>query len=65
MSKCRVEGDDDFSGHFRFLGLPYAEPPVGDLRFRDPVPKAKPWEGVRNATEFGSNCPQIPVYIIQ
>ena len=31
-----------------FLGVPYAEPPVGDLRFRPAVP-ARPWEGVREA----------------
>ena len=38
-----------------FKGIPFAEPPVGPLRWRPPVPKAK-WDGVRNATEFGSAC---------
>ena len=32
-----------------FLGLPYAAPPVGDLRWRAPEPPAK-WKGVRDAT---------------
>jgi para-nitrobenzyl esterase len=41
-----------------FLGVPFAEPPVGDLRWREPVP-AKPWTGVREASEFGSPCAQI------
>ncbi|XP_046977685.1 juvenile hormone esterase-like [Vanessa cardui] len=40
---------------FSFKGIPYAEPPVGDLRFKAPQPK-KPWQGVRDATEHGSSC---------
>ncbi|KAI8504436.1 Carboxylesterase 5A [Branchiostoma belcheri] len=42
---------------FTFLGIPFAAPPVGDLRFRPPEPVA-PWEGVIDATEFGPSCPQ-------
>ncbi|KAJ8256799.1 hypothetical protein COCON_G00189510 [Conger conger] len=40
-----------------FLGIPYAEPPVGDLRFRRPVPR-KAWSGVWEANEFSSTCHQ-------
>ncbi|XP_070551775.1 acetylcholinesterase-like [Ptychodera flava] len=40
-----------------FQGVPYAEPPLGDLRFRAPKPKA-PWEGVRDAKELGKACVQ-------
>ncbi|XP_077979666.1 neuroligin-1-like [Glandiceps talaboti] len=40
-----------------YRGIPYAEPPVGDLRFRKPV-KKEPWEDVFDATEFGVSCPQ-------
>ncbi|XP_046994165.1 venom carboxylesterase-6-like [Schistocerca americana] len=40
-----------------FLGIPYAEPPVGDLRFQPPQP-ATGWEGVRDATQYGSDCVQ-------
>ncbi|MEV0030377.1 carboxylesterase/lipase family protein [Nocardia sp. NPDC050793] len=36
----------------RWRSLPYAAPPVGDLRFRAPQP-VRPWAGVRTATEFG------------
>ena len=36
-----------------FLGVPYAAPPVGDLRFEDPQPQ-EPWEGVIIATEYGN-----------
>ena len=40
-----------------FLGIPFAKPPVGDLRWRPPQSAAR-WEGVRDATRFGAHCPQ-------
>jgi para-nitrobenzyl esterase len=40
-----------------FLGIPYAAPPVGALRWRAPRPAAH-WSGARDATTYGSNCPQ-------
>ena len=44
-------------GVYTFRGIPYAEPPVGPLRFAAPVPH-EPWDGVRDATEFGPPPPQ-------
>jgi para-nitrobenzyl esterase len=41
----------------RFLGIPYAAPPVGDLRWRAPR-VASPWAGVRDALAYGPSCPQ-------
>lgn len=40
-----------------FRGVPYAEAPVGDRRFKVPMKKAK-WEGIYEALEFKSQCPQ-------
>ena len=45
------------NGVYVWRGIPYAAPPVGDLRFKRPQPPAK-WEGVRDATKFGAICPQ-------
>jgi para-nitrobenzyl esterase len=44
--------------HRNFRGIPYAAPPVGALRFRAPQP-ASAWDGVRDATRPGSQCPQL------
>ncbi|XP_057654109.1 venom carboxylesterase-6-like isoform X1 [Diorhabda carinulata] len=43
--------------YYRFLGIPYAEPPVGDLRFEPPRQNRK-WSGVLNATTDASQCVQ-------
>jgi len=40
-----------------FKGIPYAAPPVGDLRFRPPQP-VEPWTDVRPCLSFGPSCPQ-------
>lgn len=41
-----------------FLGIPYAQPPLGDLRFRRPVSLNSSWDGTRDAKEFGYSCYQ-------
>ena len=40
-----------------FKGIPFGQPPVGDLRWREPQP-VKNWTGVRNADQFGPTCTQ-------
>lgn len=49
------------SGVARFIGIPYAAPPVGPLRWRPPAPVV-PWRGDRPATAYGASCPQaLPI----
>jgi para-nitrobenzyl esterase len=44
-----------------FLGLPYAEPPIGELRWKAPLPPTG-WKGVRDATKFAGRCEQTHVW---
>jgi para-nitrobenzyl esterase len=55
----QVQGESRPDGITVYRGLPYAAPPVGPLRWREPQP-AVPWSGVRAATSFGPACPQKP-----
>lgn len=49
------------SGIREFKGIPFAQPPVGNLRWTAPAPAAS-WKGVRQAKEFGPRCMQQPIY---
>jgi para-nitrobenzyl esterase len=49
-------------GHLAFLGVPFAQPPVGELRFKAPQAPAA-WTGVRDALAFGSSAPQDPLSV--
>src|ERR1043165_3692330 len=49
------------SGVRIFRGIPFAQPPTGDLRWREPRP-VKNWQGVKQATSFGPRCMQAPVF---
>jgi para-nitrobenzyl esterase len=51
----------DTAGVMVFRGIPYARPPVDQLRWRPPLP-AKPWRGVRAAKQLGRNCIQHQPY---
>jgi para-nitrobenzyl esterase len=42
-----------------YLGIPYAAPPMGDLRWKPPQPAAS-WSGVRECTVLGTQAPQAP-----
>lgn len=53
-----ISGTSD-GGVRAYLGVPYAAPAVGDLRWKEPHPVV-PWEGVRTCDAFGPICPQTP-----
>ncbi len=64
VAQGELEGAATGMGPFVFKGIPYAAPPVGDLRWKDPQPPAA-WSGVRDAAKFGSACmqPQSAMHI--
>ena len=47
----------DASGIRVFKGIPYAAPPVGELRWKAPQP-VQPWDGIRSIAEWGPRCVQ-------
>ncbi len=55
----RIVGSDlsAVNGTYAWKGIPFAQPPVGDLRWAAPVPPQR-WKGVRQATSFGHACVQ-------
>jgi para-nitrobenzyl esterase len=55
----QIRGEPLAGGGAVFKGIPYAAPPVGDLRWREPMPVTA-WTGVRDTTAFGAICPQNP-----
>jgi len=54
----KIRGRLTPDGGAAFKGIPFARPPVGDLRWRDPRP-VKPWDGVREAGRFSPACTQL------
>ena len=53
-------GSTSSSGLDSWLGIPFAQPPVGSLRFKAPVPIVNHSNEVFNASTFGDACPQVP-----
>jgi para-nitrobenzyl esterase len=56
-----VEGVLEKSGVRSFKGIPFAAPPVGNLRWREPQPVPN-WQGVRKANRFGPRAMQAPIF---
>ncbi len=57
----QVRGQPLKDGGAVFKGIPFAQPPLADLRWREPMP-VKPWTGVRDALQFGGTCAQNPMW---
>ena len=53
-----IAGEATADGRHLFRGIPFAQPPVGDLRWKPPV-AVKPWSGIRDATRSAPGCRQI------
>jgi para-nitrobenzyl esterase len=51
VASGRLQGVSLDSGGVVFRGIPYAQPPIGDLRWREPAP-VLPWSGIRDASKF-------------
>jgi para-nitrobenzyl esterase len=56
----RIQGATLERGGAVFKGIPFAQPPVGELRWREPMP-VKAWVGVHDATDFGAPCAQTAI----
>jgi para-nitrobenzyl esterase len=57
----QIRGQTLKNGGAVFKGIPYAQPPLADLRWRKTAP-VKPWSGVRDATQFGGTCAMNPIW---
>ncbi len=58
IASGRVRGKVE-RGVDAFLGIPFAQPPIGKLRWRAPQP-VKGWDNIRSATQYGPDCMQLP-----
>lgn len=56
-----LEGVTESSGVRSFKGIPFAQPPVGDLRWKEPQP-VQNWTGIRKANRFGNKGMQKPIF---
>src|SRR5712691_9794614 len=54
----QVAGEALKAGGAVFKAIPFAQPPVGELRWRDPLPP-KSWSGARDARKYAAPCAQI------
>lgn len=64
----KVQGNRAYSRegreYWQFLGIPYAQPPIGRLKFQPPLP-AKPWVGIKSVVKSASFCLQFDGILTQ
>src|SRR6185369_13023591 len=62
IANGKIEGTGRQSSGVRmFQGIPFAQPPLGELRWREPQPVSN-WTNVRSAKQFGPRCMQAPIF---
>ena len=61
LPQGELKGGIGEQGAYVWRGIPYAEAPIGNLRWRAPRP-ASSWKGTRDATAYHSRCPQMPAF---
>ncbi|MBN2168811.1 MAG: carboxylesterase family protein [Actinobacteria bacterium] len=68
LEKVQIEGGtikgNQIEGVWTYLGIPYAAPPVGELRWKEPMP-VEEWDGVRVCSTYGASCPQPESKLIE
>lgn len=58
INSGKIEGVEQ-GGVVAYKGIPFAQPPVGELRWRAPQP-VKAWTGIFDASQYGPDCAQLP-----
>lgn len=58
INSGKIEGVEQ-GGVVAYKGIPFAQPPVGELRWRAPQP-VKAWTGIFDASQYGHDCAQLP-----
>jgi para-nitrobenzyl esterase len=63
LDSGKISGQEADGYHY-YLGIPFAAPPVRDLRWKPPQ-LVVPWSRVKDSTEFGPACPQLPTPLLK
>lgn len=64
LTSGTFRGVSTSNGTDAWLGIPFAQPPIGPLRFKAPHPITQPSQVIQDASQFGDACPQPPSSIL-